>query len=240
MGRKLFPAGSPVGRTYKIGSPEESSSEDPELVIGVVKDMKIDGVDAPNQYVDYLPYSQGQIGYGDFEVRYTGDFGAISNEVQQVIHAINRTLPISNVTTMDEQVARSYNNQTIVGRLSAFFALVAVFLSCIGLYGLMSYTVSRRTAEIGIRMALGASPADVGWQVMREVSIWIFAGIALGIPVILEGVSLVQAMLYGLKGTDAVSFAAAVSVLLIAGLVAGYLPARRASRVNPVIALRYE
>jgi ABC-type antimicrobial peptide transport system permease subunit len=142
--------------------------------------------------------------------------------------------------TLDEQVERSYSNETMIARLSAFFGLVAVFLSCIGLYGLMSYLVSRRTGEIGIRMALGAARADVGWQVMREVSLWIVAGIAVGIPVTLEGGKLIQTMLFGLKATDAMSLVVAVSVLLIAGLIAGYLPARRASRVDPIVALRCE
>ncbi|MGA8086689.1 MAG: ABC transporter permease [Terracidiphilus sp.] len=239
MARNLFPAGSPVGHVYRIGSPDEKDPQEQMLVVGVVKDMKRD-VDEPTEYIDYLPYSQRDEGYGDFEVRYTGDYGAIASEVQQTIHEINRGLPITNVTTLDAQVARSYTNQTIIARLSAFFAVVAVFLSCIGLYGLMSYLVSRRTGEIGIRMALGAAPADVGWQVMREVSLWVASGVGVGIPVTLEAGSLVQKMLFGVKATDAASLIAAVSVLLIAGLVAGYLPARRASRVDPVIALRYE
>ncbi|HEY2467857.1 MAG TPA: ABC transporter permease [Terracidiphilus sp.] len=238
MARKLFPAGSPVGRTYKIGSPDEAGGE--QLVVGVVKDVKLGNVDEQNQYIDYLPYSQGHIGYGDFEVRYTGSFGAISNEVQRAIHEINRTLPITNVMTLDEQVARSYNNQTIIARLSAFFGLVAVFLSCIGLYGLMSYLVSRRTGEIGIRIALGAGRAQVGWAVMREVAVWIVAGIAVGVPVTLNGGRLVEKMLFGLKGTDPLSLMAAVAVLLLAGLAAGYLAARKASHVDPVVALRYE
>jgi predicted permease len=238
MARKLFPAGSPVGHTYKIGSPEEAGGE--ELVVGVVKDVKIGDVDEPSQYVDYLPYSQGHIGYGEFEVRYMGSFGAISSEVQRAIHEINRTLPITNVMSLDEQVARSYVNQTIIARLSAFFGGVAVFLSCIGLYGLMSYLVSRRTGEIGVRIALGAARAQVGWGVMREVAVWIGAGILLGLPVTIYGGRLVQKMLFGLKGTDALSLMAAVAVLLLAGLAAGFLAARKASRVDPVVALRYE
>ena len=240
MAKNLFPAGSPIGRTYRIGSPDEKDPPDEVLVVGVVKDVKRGDVDRPVEYVDYLPYSQRDQPYGDFEVRYTGEFGAVANEVQHTIHEVNRALPIQNVTTLDEQVARSYNNQAMIARLSAFFGLVAVFLSCIGLYGLMSYLVSRRTGEIGVRMALGAGRADVGWQVMREVSLWIVTGILVGIPVTLEGGKLVQKMLFGLKGTDAMSLIAAVGILLIAGLVAGYLPARRAAKVDPVVALRYE
>jgi ABC-type antimicrobial peptide transport system permease subunit len=149
-------------------------------------------------------------------------------------------LPISHVMPLDEQVARSFTNQTMIAELSAFFGLVAVFLSCIGLYGLMSYLVGRRTGEIGIRMALGANRSEVGWQVIREIGILVLAGIVIGVPVTLSGIRLVRNMLYGLSGTDPFSLTAAVALLLFAGLAAGYLPARRASRVDPVVALRDE
>jgi predicted permease len=240
MARNLFPAGPAIGRTYSIGSPDGMDPPIEEQVIGVAKDVKFGGIAERSQYIDYLPYSQREWGFGDFEVRYTGSFSAVSGQVRQAIHAIDRTLPITDITTLDEQVARSYANQTIVARLSAFFAFVAVFLSSIGLYGILSYLVSRRTGEIGIRMALGAARFDVGWQVMREVLIWIIAGIAIGLPVTLAAGRLVQKMLYGLRGSDPLSLIAAVLVLVIAGSLAGYLPARRASRVEPVVALRYE
>lgn len=240
MAKYLFPTGSPLGRTFMIGLPGDRNKPDQKLVVGVVKDVKFRDLEAPDLYIDYLPYSQSGWGFGDFEVRYTGNFGAVAREVQEAIHAINRNLPIANVTTMHAQVARSYTNRRIIAELSAFFGLVAMFLSCIGLYGLMSYMVTLRRGEIGVRMALGASRADVAWRVMREVSVWIVAGIAVGLPVTWEGERLAQRMLYGLSGIDLMSLAAAVGVLLIAGLVAGYLPARRASRIDPVVPLRYE
>jgi predicted permease len=240
MARKLFPAGSPIGRTYSLGSPDTKDTPAQKQVIGVVKDVKFGNVEKSNQYIDYLPYTQSPWGFGGLQVRYTGDFGAIAREVQQAIHAINRTVPISNVTTLDAEVARSFTDQTLIAELSAFFGVVAVFLSCIGLYGLMSYLVSRRTGEIGIRMALGAGRAEVGWQVMREISVWLVGGIVLGLPVTLGGSRLVAKMLYGLSATDPSSLLIAVMVLLIAGCIAGYLPARRASRVDPAVALRDE
>ena len=240
MARKLFPPGSPIGRTFKIGSPDTNETPVEKTVVGVVKDVKFDDVQEPSVYIDYLPYTQREWGFGDFEVRYAGDFNAISNEVQTAIHAVDRRLPVSNVMTFDELVAKSFNNQAIIAKLSAFFGLVAVFLSCIGLYGLMSYLVGRRTGEIGIRMALGAGRSQVGWQVMREIAVLLFVGIAVGLPVTLAGGRLVRTMLYGVGGTDPVSLAAAVGLLAVAGLVAGYLPARRASRINPLTALRYE
>jgi len=240
MARHLFPNEPAVGRTILNGVPGERNPPDQELVVGVARDVKFHDLTAPDLYIDYLPYNQSGWGFGDFEVRYTGDFGAVAKEVQEAIHAVNRNLPISNVTTMDAQVARSYTDQRMVAELSAFFGLVAVFLSCIGLYGLMSYMVSRRTSEIGIRMALGASREEVSWRVMREVMAWVVAGIALGLPVTLEGGRLVQKMLYGMSGTDPLSLTIACVVLAAAGIFAGYLPARRAARVDPMVALRCE
>ena len=240
MARDLFPAGSPIGHTYSIGSLNDLTAPVEKQVIGIVKDVKFNNVEETLEYIDYLPYNQHGWGFGDFEVRYTGNFASVSAQVQQAIHSIDRRLPISNVTTLEEEVARSYSNQTIIAQLSAFFGIVAVFLSSIGLYGIMSYLVSRRTGEIGIRMALGAERAEVSWQVMREVIIWIVAGIIIGLPVTLVGSRFVKTMLYGLSGYDPCSLALAVLMLVIAGSAAGYLPARKASLVDPVIALRQE
>jgi predicted permease len=240
MARNLLPVGSPIGRTYSIGSPDAMEAPAEKQVIGVAKDVKFNNVAESQEYIDYLPYTQRGWGFGDFEVRYTGSFGAVASKVQQAIHAIDRTLPITNVTTLDEQVARSYSNQTIIAQLSAFFGIIAVFLSSIGLYGIMSYLVNRRTGEIGIRMALGADRAEVRWNVMREVALSIVAGILIGLPVTFGGGRLVRTMLYGLSGSDPFSLAAAILVLAIAGLAAGYFPARKASRVDPMVALRYE
>jgi predicted permease len=240
IAKKYFPAGSPIGRTYSIGTPDAGETATQVQVIGIARDVKFDDIQEPAAYIDYLPYSQREWGFGDLEVRYRGDFSTISAEVQQAIHGIDRSLPITNAMTMDELVARSYANQGIIAKLSAFFGMVAVFLSCIGLYGLMSYMVGRRTGEIGIRMALGAGRSQVGWQVMRETAVLVLAGIAVGLPVTLAGSRLVGDMLYGLKGTDPLSIAGAVFLLSSAALVAGYIPARRASRINPLSALRYE
>ena len=240
MAQNLFPSGSPIGRTYSIGSPNGMTEPVEKQVIGVAKDVKFGDMAEPLQYIDYLPYSQQGWGFGDFEVRYTGNFAAISALVQQAIHSIDRTLPISNVTILEEQVAQSYLTQAIIAQLSAFFGIVAVFLSSIGLYGIMSYLVNCRTGEIGIRMALGADRADVRWRVMREVSLWIVVGIIIGLPVTLGGGRLLRTMLYGLGGADPISLAASIFVLAIAGLAAGYFPARRASHVDPMVALRHD
>ena len=237
MARTLFPAGSPIGHSFHIGGP---SSPWEEQVIGIVKDVKFGDLAEESEDIDYIPYTQRPYTFGDFEARYTGDFNAISTEVQQAIHSISRILPITHVTTLDEQVARSITNQRLVAQLSTFFGLLAVFLSCIGIYGLMSYVVSRRTNEIGIRMALGAARSHVSWLVMREIVLLVAIGIAIGIPVTLAGNRLVAKMLYGFHGTDPASLFAAVVLLLAVAAIAGYFPARRASKVDPMVALRYE
>jgi predicted permease len=239
MAKDLFPPGiNPIGHHY-YPSFDPKPDEDVE-VIGIVKDVKFRDLQEPPQYIDYIPNPQHPWGYGGLAVRYNGDFNIISKEVQQAIHSIDRTLPISRITTLDQQVANSITNQRLVAQLSAFFGLLAVFLSCIGIYGLMSYIVSRRTNEIGIRIAIGASRADVRWLVMREIVLLIVIGTAVGIPVTLAGSRLVANMLFGMSGVNWISLAASVAGLLLVGLIAGYLPAQRASRVDPMVALRYE
>jgi predicted permease len=239
MAKDLFPPGvNPIGHHYYT-TLDPRPDADVE-VIGIVKDVKFQSLQEPQQYIDYLPNPQHPWGYGGLAVRYDGDFNIISNEVQQAIHSIDRTLPISRITTLDQQVARSITNQRLVAQLSAFFGLLAVFLSCIGIYGLMSYIVSRRTNEIGIRIAIGASRADVRWLVMREIVLLVAIGTAVGIPVTLAGSRLVANMLFGMSGVNWISLAASVAGLLLVGLIAGYLPAQRASRVDPMVSLRYE
>jgi predicted permease len=241
MARTLFPSGPVIGSTYTIGDPDTPGYVPlQEEVIGIAGDAKSRNLEKPANDVDYLPYTQRYWGFGDFEVRYTGDFGIIAREVEDAIHAVDPRLPITNVETLEQQLANSYVDQTMIAELSAFFALVAVFLSSIGLYGLMSYLVSRRTNEIGIRMALGAGRAELGWRVMREILLLVLTGIAVGLPVMLGLSRFAQKMLYGVKGADPLSLSAAVLVLVFSGLLAGYLPARRASRVDPLTALRYE
>jgi predicted permease len=234
MARTMFPKGNPIGRHYSIGDKDE-----PE-VIGIVKDVKFGSLQEDPETLDYVPATQHPMYLGDFVVRCTGDFSSVSSAVRRTIHEIDHTLPITDVNTLDEWVARSITDQRVVAQLSTFFGLLAVFLSAIGIYGLMSYVVSRRTNEIGIRMALGADRMHVRWRVMREALILTIVGVLIGAPVALLSSKLLANMLFGLGGNDPLSLLAAVLVMLVIAVLAGYLPARRASRIDPMVALRYE
>jgi predicted permease len=235
--KTYFPNSNPIGRDYRIGDPNSPLKMQ---IIGIARDVKFRNLDEPAQTLDYVFYPQRHQYLGNLVVRYTGDSTAVSAAVQSTIHSINPSLPITNVTSLDEQVSGSIARQRLVAQLSTFFGLLAVFLSCIGIYGLMSYMVSRRTNEIGIRMALGARRSNVRWLVMREILLLVAIGVAIGVPVTLAGSRLISNMLFGVPATDSISLISSVAVLLAVGLLAGYLPARRASQVDPMLALRYE
>jgi predicted permease len=238
VARSLFPEGSPIGRHY--GSHDSQNANSTE-VIGVVKDVKVHGVDEETQYVDYLPRAQVDFFFlNDLTVRYTGDSGAVVSAVRQRIRDVDRNLPISDVKTMEEQVAGSMPNQRLIAQLSVFFGLVALFLSCIGIFGLMSYVVTRRTNELGIRMALGGQRSEMLWLVMSESLFLVVLGIALGLPMTVAGGRLVSSMLFGIGAADPVTLSAAVALLALVAALAGYLPARRASLAEPMAALRHE
>ncbi len=208
MARTMFPKGNPIGRHYSLGDKNETE------VVGIVKDVKFGSLQEDPETLDYVPATQHPMYLGDLVVRYTGDFSNVSSAVRRTIHEIDHTLPITDVTTLDEWVARSITDERVIAQLSTFFGLLAIFLSAIGIYGLMSYVVSRRTNEIGIRMALGAERMHVRWLVMREVLILVAVGIAIGVPAALLSSRLVASMLFGLRATDTASLLAAVAVML--------------------------
>jgi ABC-type antimicrobial peptide transport system permease subunit len=176
----------------------------------------------------------------NFEVRYTGDAAQMVPAVRRAIAEVNPNLLINYVSSLSEQVEESTANQRLIARLSAFFGLLAAFLVCIGIYGLLSYAVARRTSEIGVRMALGARRSNVLWLILREILVLVAIGIAIGVPVALEGNHLVAKLLYGLSPADPASLFAAIGMLVVIAVLAGYLPARKASLVEPTVALRCE
>ena len=239
MARRFFPNMSPLGRTFRFGGPDAKPEND-RTVVGVVKDAKYMVLKERRWPAAYLPYSQN-VGYlWDFEVRYSGDAGSTVAAVREAIREVDPRIPVAGVGTLAEEVDRSVVDQRLTAQLSSVFSLVAVFLACMGIYGLMSYAVVHRTNEIGIRMALGAQQAQVLRLIMRQGFFLAAAGVVVGVALAFVFMRFLGSLLFGVRPVDPVTFVCVALLLMLVSLLACYLPARRAMRVDPVVALRYE
>ena len=237
MARKFFPDGSPIGKRFGIGRPE--TPEETE-VIGVVKDAKYGNLKEDFRPMAFYPHSQIPDMLGNFVVRFSGPASAVVPQVRQVITQTNRNLAIDDVVSLSDHIGRSLVQQKLVARLASFFGLLALLLACIGLYGVMSYGVARRTNEIGIRMALGARGRSVLWLVLREALVLVVIGLVIGLIVATMVTKTAASLLYELKPNDPLTIALATLLLAVVAVLAGYFPARRAARVDPMVALREE
>ena len=175
-----------------------------------------------------------------FALRTDGDPLRYVAAVRTIVREADARVPVTNVKTQAADIDQTINQEIVFARLCSAFAILALVIACVGLYGTMAYTVARRTREIGIRMALGARRGIVMWMVVREVCVLAALGLAISVPIALGTSRLVESFLFGMKPNDPRALALAVAILLGAALMAGYGPARRASRVDPMIALRHE
>jgi predicted permease len=237
MARKFFPNGSPLGKRFGIGRPE--TPEDIE-VIGVVKDAKYGTLKEEFRPMAFYPYTQSPDVLSNLVVRFSGPSNSIVPQVRQVIRQTNRNLPIDDVVSLSDHIGRSLVPQKLVARLASFFGLLALLLACVGLYGVMSYGVARRTNEIGIRMALGARGRSVLWLVLREALVLVVIGLVIGLVTASLVTKTAASLLYELKPNDPLTIALATLLLAVVAVLAGYFPARRAARVDPMVALREE
>jgi predicted permease len=236
----FFPGQNPIGRRATFN--DDSDKDDFEIV-GVIGDAKYESAkDKPSRTI-YRPIFQTP-DQGAFtnaiELRTEGDPLNLTGPVRAAITRVNDKLPILPFTTLRIQTEESLKEEKLIAQLVSFFGLLGLLLSCVGLYGIMAHSVVRRTNEIGIRMALGAERRNIIWMVLRESLLLVAIGLAVGVPASLAAARLISNQLFGLTSTDPVSLSIAVVFLTLVAALAGYLPARKASRVNPLIALRYE
>jgi predicted permease len=236
----LFPKGGAVGQSVTFG--QDSLKGDWEI-IGVVKDTRYGGPRETPRRIVYLPLAQltEDNAYASWiQVRTDGDPARAASSVRAALAEIDSNLPVTAVRTIQEHVELFTNRESLISQISIFFALLALLLVCIGLYGVMTYAVVRRTNEIGIRMALGAQQDGVLWMILRESLAVLAIGVAIGIPATLATMRLIQAGLFGLSSSDPLTLVVAVAMVAAVTLFAAYLPARRATKVDPMVALRYE
>lgn len=232
---------NPVGRRFGFGD-EEKDSGDIEIV-GVIGDVKYESAKDKPIPAAYRPILQvqDQGAYAsNLEIRTEGDPLAAASSVRSAIAQVDDKLPVVGVTSFSKQLADSLRQERLIAQLVSVFGLLALILACVGLYGVMAHAVTRRSNEIGIRMALGAESSSILWMVLKETLILVGAGVAIGIPVSLAASRLVLTQLYGLSAGDPLTLGGAVTLLIVVAAIAGYLPARRAARVDPMVALRYE
>ena len=241
MARYYFGEEIPIGRRIWDMFPTTHTDC---VVVGVVADAKYNSLDEKTPRRFYLPVFQPledtETRFARFEVRAAGNPSAIAGSVRQVVKQTAATLPPIEIHTMDELVSQSLTSSRMITKLSGLFGALAALLACIGIYGIMAYAVAGRTNEIGIRMALGAQGGDVMWLVLRGSLLLVAIGVAAGLPLVIGAAKLISSQLFGLTAADPVTLVAATALMISVAMLAGYIPARRASRIDPLAALRYE
>jgi predicted permease len=238
MAKFYFPNQNPIGRHIRVEEPTKTSLE----IVGVARDAQDHNLrDKPERrfYVSYLQPIDG-ITTVNFEIRADGPPGSLYESLRQETERFDPKLPIESLRPAQGLIDDSIVAERIVAELATLLGVLALLLAAIGLYGVMSYSVARRTGEIGIRIALGASQRSVAMMILREIVVLVVIGSAVGSAGALGLGHFVESLMFGLAPRDPVTLIAAIAVLLLVALVAGYLPARRAARIDPVVALRSE
>ena len=241
LAAQYWPSEDPVGKRIKIGPLDSPNAW--LTVAGVVGDVHQGELYGDPRMDLYVPYAQERrvfIAPRDLVLRTKGDATSVAATVRQAVWAVDKDQPVSNVRTMDQVFAAAISRERFQALLLGMFAALALVLACVGLYGVISYSVAQRTHEIGVRMALGAQTRDVLRLVIRQGMLLTLAGLVVGIAIGLVATRVLSDLLYGVTTTDPLTFIGVPAFLLLVAFFACYIPARRATRIDPLVALRYE
>jgi predicted permease len=238
LANRYWPGDNPLGKHIQFGQPDPKNPW--WTVVGVVGDMKSDGFDAPTAPHIYLPAFQGPPYASVLFLRTSINPGALGDQIRTAVQSIDSNLPLFGVRTMDEVISRSMAERRFALEILAIFAGVALLLAAIGIYGVMSYTFSRRIHEIGIRVALGAQRIDILRMALGEGMRLVVLGLVAGLIGAAALTRFLRSLLFNVTSTDPLVFASIAALLAAVALLACYIPARRATRVDPLVALREE
>jgi predicted permease len=242
--RTYFPGLNPIGRSIRLdyrGRPPVGAAD--FQVVGVAANARYDGLRSQIPPVVYLSYSQvgfPPLRHMTFAVHTSGNPSSFVQTVHDIVRQADPRIPVTHVRTQRAEIDQTMSQEMVLAWLSTIFAALALLIACVGLYATMAYAVAKRTGEIGIRVALGARQGTVRWMVLREACALAVAGLALGVPAALGMTRLVQSFLYDVTPADPYALLLALAMLTVATVTAAYGPARRASRISPMRALRNE
>ncbi len=238
VARTQFQSQNPLGLQIRF------DEGDPYTVVGVVQNVKQNSMrEDPPRMAVYIPYTQAPaeiLGQMTIEIRTAAAPLKVAAALRQAVHSVDPDLPLINVETQADAIAAQMEDERSLAQLVSAFGALALLLAAVGLYGTLSYSLARRTAEIGIRMAVGAARSDVFRMVLRETFALVLAGLALGVPAALAGARLIANRLFGVTAADPGTFLFAAGLLAAVSAISAFLPAHRAARVDPLVALRWE
>jgi predicted permease len=239
-----FGDADPVGRHLQVGGSLRVDGAPLVFeIVGVAANARYGPLKRDLPPVVYVPYAQvpsTQLGPMTYALRTDGNPLRHAAAVRQSVHDADPRVPVNNLKTQAADIDQTINQEIVFAKLCTAFGILALTIACVGLYANMAYAVARRTSEIGLRMALGAGRAVVIWMVLREVCMLALIGLTIGVPIALSTSHLIESFLFGMTPNDPKAISGAAAMLLAAALTAGYAPARQASRVDPMVALRAE